>query len=118
DALEPSTIDQRSMSGAIRLWREYFWPHARAALRQIGLNNRHADARRVLRWVQANRKTEISREDIRREALSQRLDAEQTQQLLDKLVQSGWLRTVVTSTGGRARRRWAVHPRLLSDSSA
>ena len=36
-ALEPDAIDEQSMVGAIRLWREYFWPHARAALRQIGL---------------------------------------------------------------------------------
>ena len=105
-ALEPDAIDEQSMVGAIRLWREYFWPHARAALRQIGLSQRHANARRVLRWIKANAKTELSREEIRREALGQILDAEQTQHLLDSLVRSGWLRETTTSTGGRARRRW------------
>ena len=38
------------------LWRDYFWPHARAALRQMGLSDKHADARRVLRWIKANGK--------------------------------------------------------------
>jgi hypothetical protein len=51
DSLEPKTIDTTFMTAAIHLWREYFWPHARAALRQIGLNDRHKDERRVLRWV-------------------------------------------------------------------
>jgi Protein of unknown function (DUF3987) len=36
-ALEPSEINQQSMVNAVRLMRDYFWPHARAALRQIGL---------------------------------------------------------------------------------
>jgi hypothetical protein len=44
-ALEPTRIAEEFMVSAIRLWREYFWPHARAALRQIGLAERHADAR-------------------------------------------------------------------------
>src|SRR5262249_42183144 len=30
------------------------------ALRQIGLNERHANARRVLRWIRAHKKTEVS----------------------------------------------------------
>ena len=116
-ALEPDTIDEQSMVGAIRLWREYFWPHARAALRQIGLSGRHTNSRRVLWWIKANAKTEVSREEIRREALGQSLDAEQTQQLLDSLVKSGWLREATTSTGGRPRRRWEVNPKLWGGSA-
>ena len=68
---------------AVRLVLKYFWPHARAALRQIGLTERHADARRILRWLAANRRTEVSREDIRRQALGRSRDADQTQILLD-----------------------------------
>ena len=66
----------------------------RAALRQIGLSERHANARRVLRWIKTHGKDEISREEIRREALGQSLDADQTQHLLGGLVQSGWLRKI------------------------
>jgi Protein of unknown function (DUF3987) len=40
-ALEPNEIDQRFMLDAITLVQEYFWPHARAALRQVGLSDRH-----------------------------------------------------------------------------
>jgi hypothetical protein len=46
---EPNEIHESFVDGAVRLVRDYFWPHSRAALRQIGLSERHADARRVLR---------------------------------------------------------------------
>jgi hypothetical protein len=70
---EPTKIAHDFMKAAIRLWRVYFWPHSRAALRQTGLSERHRDARRALRWIRANKKPEVSREDIRRDALGQRL---------------------------------------------
>jgi hypothetical protein len=109
-ALEPSQISEEFIVAAIHLWLEYFWPHARAALRQIGRNERHANSRRVLRWIKAHNKAEVSREEVRRDALAQSLDAEQTQALLDSIVQRGWLREMTTSTGGRSRRRWEVNP--------
>src|SRR5262245_64125182 len=97
----------------IRLVREYFWPHARASLRQIGLTERHVNARRALRWIRARGKTEISLEDVRRDALGQKLDAEQTATLLETLARSGWVRelkTASTPRGGRPRQRWQVNP--------
>jgi hypothetical protein len=111
-ALEPTMIAEEFMISAIQLWREYFWPHARAALRQIGLAERHANARRVLRWIKARGKDEVSREEIRRDALGQSLDADQTQQLLDGLVMAGWLRPTSTDTTGRRKYRWLVNPRI------
>jgi hypothetical protein len=75
-SLEPRSINEQFMTAAIRLWHGFFWPHARAALRQIGLSDRHRNARRVLRWIKAQGKDEISREEIRRDALGQKLDAE------------------------------------------
>ena len=42
-ASEPTEIDARFVTSAARLWREYFWPHARAALRQVGLSDRHKE---------------------------------------------------------------------------
>jgi hypothetical protein len=86
---------------------------AGAALRQIGINQPHADARRVLLWIKAHNKTEISVLDARREALGQRLDAKKTQDLLDSLVPAGWLRKLSASTGGRRRIRWEVNPLLF-----
>ena len=111
---EPNRIEVQFVEAAIRLVKDYFWPHARAALRQIGLSERHANSRRVLRWIRANGVAEVSREDVRRKALGQRLDAEETQKLIDGLVKAGWFRKVTVMTGARGKpaRRWAVNPRL------
>jgi hypothetical protein len=99
---EPHKIEKQFLDGAARLVRDYFWPHARSALRLIGLSEHHANARRVLRWLQANSRTEVSREDVRRTALTRSLDADATEELLARLVRAGWLRPTVIQTGGRA----------------
>jgi Protein of unknown function (DUF3987)/Bifunctional DNA primase/polymerase, N-terminal len=114
DGTEPQTIGEQHVEAAVRLWRDYFWPHSRAALRQVGLTEKHAHARRALRWIQINRKSEVSLLDIRREALGRRLDAEQTRSLLDGLVRAGWLKLATTKTDGRAIHRWQVNPLLFS----
>jgi hypothetical protein len=110
---EPQSIGERYVEAAVRLWRDYFWPHSRAALRQIGLTERHTNARRALCWIRKSREPEVSLLDIRREALGRRLDAEQTRGLLDGLVRAGWLKLVTTKTEGRAIHRWQVNPQLL-----
>ena len=113
----PTGVGSDHMAAAIRLVREYFWPHARASLRQIGLTERHVHARRVLRWIRARDKREISREEARRDALGQKLDAEQTAGLLEALTRSGWVRELEpasTPKGGRPARRWQVNPILFS----
>jgi hypothetical protein len=109
----PGSITERTMAAAITLVRNYFWPHARACLRQIGLTERHANARRVLRWIKARHKEEVSREEIRREPLGKTLDADQTQAVIDSLCGAGWLRLVTTMTLGRAKHRWEVNPCLF-----
>jgi hypothetical protein len=114
-ALEPDEIDAHYMADAARLMREYFWPHARAALRQIGLSDRHRHLRRVLRWIRAHGVSEISLKDVRRDALAGSLDAEQTRDAIDRLVTAGWLRPrKAEQTGGRPRERWAVNPRIFA----
>ena len=67
--LEPSEIAEHFMTNAIKLMRDYFWPHARAALRQIGLTDRHGHIRRTLRWIKAHQMQQVSVKDVRREAL-------------------------------------------------
>jgi hypothetical protein len=79
---EPRLIEGCFMKSAVRLVPDYFWPHARAALRQIGLSERHANERRDLRWIAANKLNEVSLMDIRRNALAQSLDADQTLDLM------------------------------------
>jgi hypothetical protein len=111
---EPQSIGEQYVEAAVRLWREYFWPHSRAALRQIGLTEKHTNARRALCWIRTTQKPEVSLFDTRREALGRRLDAEQTRSLLDGLVRAGWLKLVTTKTEGRAIHRWQVNPLLFS----
>jgi hypothetical protein len=101
------------MAAAVRLLCEYFWPHARAALRQVGLTDRHRHLRRALRWIKADGQTEVSLKDVRREALGAALDAEQVRGLLDRLVTAGWLRLEKIETGGRPRERWLVNPAIF-----
>jgi hypothetical protein len=116
-AHEPTEIGDQFMAAALKLWREYFWPHAQACLRQVGLTDHHANARRVLRWLQANCKTQVSLLDVRRDALKQQLDARQTEALLDKLEQAGWLKKSTEKMPGggpgRPRHRWIVNSILL-----
>jgi uncharacterized protein DUF3987/bifunctional DNA primase/polymerase-like protein len=113
---EPQAIEARHVGSAVLLWKGYLWPHGRAALRLVGLSDKHGHARTVLRWVHAGNKTTVSREEVRREALAQRLDAGETQALLDMLVRAGWLREapVKVSGPGRPPRRWEVNPRLFA----
>jgi hypothetical protein len=114
---EPDQIEVEYVQAAERLVRDYFWPHSRAALRQIGLNQRHADARRLLRWIRTHDKREISLKDARREALGQSLDADETQQLLDSLEKAGWLRKTTTRTVSRPIHRWEANPKLFSSNA-
>ncbi len=114
---EPHKIEKSFLDGGVRLVRDYFWLHARAALRLIGLSQDHVNSRRVLRWLQLHNKTEASREEVRRTALARSLDADGTEALLAALVRAGWLRLETTQTGGRPSRRWLINPKLLSLSS-
>jgi hypothetical protein len=104
------------MAAAVRLWREYFWPHAMACLRQVGLSDRHRYGRRALKWLKAQGKLSVSREEIRRDALGQHLDAEGTDKLLDTLAKAGWLRreAMERKGAGRPANRWSVNPKLMS----
>ena len=121
DSTKPVTVNKATIEAAIGLVRDYFWPHARACLRLIGLTEKHTNARRALLWIRAKERIEVSREEIRRDALSQRLDAEETTALLAALCKSGWLREEVTEPGpqgGKPARRWPVNPILLKDPVA
>src|SRR5262249_14884472 len=112
----PATIDLVYMRAAIKLVRDYFWPHARAALRQIGLSERHVNARRALRWIRARHQAEVSLKDIRRDALGQKLDAEETANLLAAMERSGWVRKKEVKTEGRSAWRWEVNPNVQPDA--
>jgi hypothetical protein len=114
NAQEPVQIEEIYILRAIDLLRGYFWPHAQACLRQMGLTEQHRLERRVLRWLRAERHAEVSREQIRREALARKFDAERVQTVLDRLAAVGWLRERQLPTGGRHARRWEVNPMLFA----
>ena len=82
------------------------------------MNERHANARRLFRWILARKKDEISLQDARRDALGQSLDADQTQDLLAKMEKAGWLRMKTGRTAGRSKHRWEVNPKLFSFKNA
>jgi hypothetical protein len=68
-----------------------------------------------VRWLRATRTTEVGRTNIRREALGQAIDAQETDQLMARLEAAGVLKlvsSVVGPKGGNTKRRWQVNPAL------
>jgi hypothetical protein len=107
------------MQAAVTLWRDYYWPHAQAALRQVGMTKKDTTVRRALRWIQTNQKTEVSVQDLRRTALrSQELTADKTEALLNQLSREGFLRPITIKTKGAPKKRWRVNPLLVGAGSA
>ena len=107
---EPAEVAASAIRAAVGLWQDYFWPHARWALGAAADSERQRHADKALRWITAQGLSEVSREQIRREALSQAVDADGADAIVALLVAQGWLQPLdSTVTGrGRPRRRWQV----------
>ena len=58
-------------------------------------------------------KTQVSVRTFAAKRSAKRLDAEQTQAVLDDLTCLGWLRLLTTTTNGRPKRRWETNPKLF-----
>lgn len=105
---------------AAGLWSDYFRPHAQAAIYRAGRNAQDRNARRVVRWLTVEGVAEVSREDIRRDALAQSVDAAGADLAIDRLVGANVLRALpagVSPKGGRPPLRWAVNPSLSERGS-
>jgi hypothetical protein len=115
----PRHIDGDTMSAACTLW-DYFRSHARAVLARAFPSKVDDLARRVLAWIGDRRATEVNREDVRRDALHQAVDAEQALEVIRALESAGFLRQAATESGklGRRPMRWHVHPALIGGSLA
>jgi hypothetical protein len=115
----PRRILGDTMIAACTLW-DYFHSHARAVFARA-FPSRVADlAHRVLAWIGDRRAAEIGREDVRRDALHQAVDAEQALEVIRALERAGYLREVAAEPGrlGRRPMRWQVHPALIGGSLA
>ncbi len=105
------------IEAAYAVWSGYYLPHARAVFDRAGIAGCERAARRVARWLRRVRSPEISREDIRRQALCQTVNAEGAEDVLARLEAGGVLRQISSSgsaKGGPRPRRWAVHPEIAS----
>ena len=126
NAPPPSVITAQHLHAAWDLWERYYRPHAQAVFDRGGPGDRERQARqharRVIGWIRARGATEISREDVRREALSQRVNAAGADEVILALEQAGVLREVDDEEDypgpGRPARRWQVNPGLLAKPAA
>lgn len=110
----PQPIGRDALSGAIELWNGYFWPHARTVFNRAGRTERDRDARKVLRWLRQTRMPAVTRQDIRRDALGQTVDAAEADRVALRLEDAGVLRLDEVRREGRGRpvKQWLVNPRL------
>jgi hypothetical protein len=115
----PRTLDRDTMIAARTLW-DYFRQHARAVLGRAFHSAGDRLRRRVLCWIRDRGLAQISREDVRRHALSHTLNAHQSSQLIQSLERAGWLREMTAEPGrnGRPPLRWDVNPVLIGDANA
>jgi len=107
------------IEAAHELWSGYYLPQALRLFDRTGVAGCERDARRVARWLKRVHVPEISREDIRREALGQAVNAEGAEDVLARLEAGGLLRPLPatgSAKGGPRRRRWAVHPQVAGGS--
>jgi hypothetical protein len=118
---EPEQVPAWAVEQAARVWRDHLWPHAQATFRIAGAGGEHESRQRqVVRWLARQGLSEVSRENIRRDALQQALDAAGTQRLIADLVEAGCLRPIEPAKGapGRRRHRWHVHPDLCAPGAS
>ncbi len=111
----PDNIDAPVLDRAHALWSDFFLPHARRVFGETGDTGHDRLVRRAARWLKRSRFTTVSREDIRRIALSQAVNAEGADLVIERLELAGIVRPVACEAQGRRgplRRRWEVSPAL------
>ncbi|MEA2849186.1 MAG: hypothetical protein QOG78_4467, partial [Rhodospirillaceae bacterium] len=124
NALPPTVITTHHLCAAWDLWERYYRPHAQAVFDRAGpadgdrqgKHKARQHARRVIGWIRARGVKEVSREEVRREALSQRVNAAGADEVILALEETGVLREVDDEEDypgrGRPARRWQVNPAL------
>jgi hypothetical protein len=131
NAPPPGIIAERHLLDAWNLWDSYYRPHAQAVFDRAGGDRQgkhqvRQHARRVIGWIRRHDAAEVSREDVRREALSQRVKAAGADEVIEALEEAGVLREVEDDDHdeagyprrGRPARRWQVNPALIANPAA
>jgi len=113
-AVRPGAIGKEQVEAAATLWRDYFWPHAKAVFDGAELSDHSKRVRRVARWLLEKRPTTVSREDIRRRALSMSATADETESVLQRLHYLGYVQPDLAyrDKPGRPTTHWQVNPAL------
>lgn len=112
----PKAVGRTFVECAAKLWLEYYWPHARAVFDSAGLTSFQRQVRRAGRWLCDAGAGVVSREDIRRRALSMSVTAADADQVLKRLGELGFVKAdeVLRDGPGRPATRWRVNPALGS----
>ena len=109
----PGAIGSEQVEAAAALWRSYFWPHARAVFDSAELSDHKRRVRRVAAWLRDPRPASVSREEIRRRALSRAATADETEHVLQRLHYLGYVQPDRAYGGrGRPSSHWLVNPAL------
>lgn len=118
-AKRPGTIGTEQIEAAAALWRDYYWPHAKAVFDSAELSDYSKRVRRVARWLLDKRPTTVSREDIRRRALSMSATAEETESVLQRLHYLGYVQPDLAyrDKPGRPTTHWQVNPALAETAN-
>jgi hypothetical protein len=114
-AKRPGAIGAEQVEAAAALWRDYFWPHAKAVFDSAELSDHAKRVRRVARWLMDKRPTTVSRDDIRRRALSLSATGDETESVLQRLHYLGYVQPDLAyrDRPGRPTTHWRVNPALV-----
>ncbi|HZX82826.1 MAG TPA: DUF3987 domain-containing protein, partial [Reyranella sp.] len=116
--VRPGAIGAEQVEAAAALWRDYYWPHAKAVFDSAELSDYSKRVRRVARWLLDKRPATVSREEIRRRALSMSATAEETESVLQRLAYLGFVRADLSRERiGRPSSHWLLNPVLAETSN-
>ena len=117
----PGPVGRQAVESGIALWTDYLRPHARAVLQLAMPDDIDRKARHVLRWLRSRGALEVSREEIRCDALGRSVNAAGAERVLQRLQSAGFVKQLLYSMpshGGRPPNRWEVNPRLTAVGNA
>jgi hypothetical protein len=113
----PREISVDAMARALRFLSAYAIPMARRTFGEAALPQNERDARRLARWLVAQRPppTVLNARDLRRMKDGPGLpDAARTEAALEELAEAGWVRHAPARSAGHGKPRndWAVNPAI------